>query len=126
MSRYRALVLSQIPIALLGAGFCYELHRTRLALEKGIKMKHIEEQMILEGEIDVIKRGTLVNRVSELYNNITVFIKVLPASLQHLFFRYLLEIGDSGFHNVLLRNDESENLIAGSNQCSTIDGNGRV
>jgi len=39
MSRYRTLTMTQIPLAILGAHLCYEMHKIRLALDKmaGIK-----------------------------------------------------------------------------------------
>ena len=51
-----------------------------------------------------------VNRISDL-SILSSDVKI--AVLQHLYFRYLLNIGDSGDHNILLREDSSDKLIAG-------------
>ena len=64
----------------------------------------------IQTDVLVLPRCSVVNRISEIEqpdNDIKL------AVLQHLYFRYLLGIGDSGDHNILLREDGSEQLIAG-------------
>lgn len=69
----------------------------------------------IEKDVMVIPRGGAVWRVSdaEKYGRLQEEIK--SAALQHLYFRFLLDIGDSGTHNILMREDYgvSGRLIAG-------------
>ncbi len=65
----------------------------------------------LETNVEVIKRGTFVKRVSELEEP---HGEIKIASLQHLYLRYLLDIGDSGTHNILVREDQTERFVVGN------------
>jgi hypothetical protein len=78
----------------------------------------------VDADCRVIDRGTLIVRVSERekvkrggrYERHPDFDEeVALASLQHLYLRHLLDIGDSGTHNILIRPDreQSGRLIAG-------------
>ena len=64
--------------------------------------------------VKIYPRG-VVKRISDIINlypaKFTNEIKI--ATLQHLYFRYLLNAGDSGTQNVLYREDGSDKLIAG-------------
>ena len=64
----------------------------------------------IQKDVLILPRKTAVNRASDL-EEISSDLKI--AILQHLYFRYLLNIGDSGDHNILIREDSSDKLIAG-------------
>lgn len=56
----------------------------------------------LEKDVTVATRGSVVNRICELEKTPGVLTdKHKIAVLQHLYIRYLLNIGDSGTHNIL-------------------------
>ncbi len=66
---------------------------------------------------DVVQRQTLLRRASEIekikvgsrYQSHPQFDpQVAKASLQHLYLRYLFNIGDSGTHNILVRDDRQQ------------------
>jgi hypothetical protein len=69
----------------------------------------------IEKNVPVIPRGGAVWRVSDVEKNGRLTNNIKLAALQHLYFRFLLDIGDSGTHNVLMRDDydKSGRLIAG-------------
>jgi len=56
----------------------------------------------LETNVKVVRRGAAVKRVSEIEvtEQLTEGIKL--AAMQHLYLRFLLDIGDSGTHNILI------------------------
>lgn len=69
----------------------------------------------LESGVKIVRRGAALRRVSDVegYKSMPDGLKL--ATLQHLYLRFLLDIGDSGTHNVLIREDHpvSGRLIAG-------------
>ena len=69
----------------------------------------------IETNVPVVPRGSAVWRVSDVENNGRLTDDIKLAALQHLYFRFLLDIGDSGTHNVLVRDDyvSTGRLIAG-------------
>ena len=69
----------------------------------------------IELSVKVVPRGAAVWRVSDIEGPILFADKIRQAALQHLYFRFLLDIGDSGTHNILVRRDyeNSGRLIAG-------------
>lgn len=69
----------------------------------------------IEKNVKVITRGKHVNRVSDLEGTALLTDDIKWASLQHLYLRFLLDIGDSGTHNVLVRKDfdNTGRLVAG-------------
>jgi len=69
----------------------------------------------IETDVPVIPRGGAVWRVSDVEKNGRLADDIKLASLQHLYFRFLLDIGDSGSHNILIREDHdaSGRMIAG-------------
>ncbi len=71
----------------------------------------------IEKDAPVVPRGEAVMRVSEVEKNrpLTLIDDIKLAVLQHLYLRFLLGIGDSGTHNVLIREDyeSTGRLIAG-------------
>lgn len=78
--------------------------------------KAIEFEIVsskLEIDVPVIKRGSFIQRFSEIEDEI-MDEDYLIAVLQHLYIRFLLGIGDSGTHNILVREDNSERLIVGN------------
>ena len=69
----------------------------------------------LETDVPVVTRGGCVRRVADVENNGRLTNEAKLAALQHLYFRFLLGIGDSGTHQILIREDfkTSGRLIAG-------------
>jgi hypothetical protein len=69
----------------------------------------------LETNVKVVPRGVAVWRVSDIEGTGQLTDDVKLATLQHLYLRFLLDIGDSGTYNVLIRedHDSSGRLIAG-------------
>ena len=87
----------------------------------GNKESAIEKTSKLENKVSIFPRKTLIHRVSDMT---TPGDKILQASLQHLYIRYILNIGDSGDHNILVRNrNNSQKLIAGIDLEETRSGN---
>ena len=73
------------------------------------------ESSKIETDVPVVPRGGAVWRVSDVEKNGQLTDGIKSAALQHLYFRFLLDIGDSGTHNILIRedNDTTGRLIAG-------------
>ncbi len=69
----------------------------------------------IEMNAKIVRRGEAVKRISDLEGSERLTQEIKLASLQHLYLRFLLDIGDSGTHNVLIREDNpvSGRLIAG-------------
>jgi hypothetical protein len=69
----------------------------------------------IEEDVKVLQRSTMVSRVSEIEETDKLTNDIKVASLQHLYLRFLLDIGDSGTHNILVRQDSEVGgrLIAG-------------
>jgi hypothetical protein len=65
----------------------------------------------IETEVNIYPRGIICRPQDMTSTNLTDEIRV--AILQHLYFRHILHIGDSGPHNILKREDGSSQLIAG-------------
>jgi hypothetical protein len=91
---------------------CY-LVAPNLGKRKNIPFEFVTTK--IETNVKVVLRGKAIKRVSDIEEteNLTDDIKL--ATLQHLYFRFLLGIGDSGTYNVLVREDNNsiERLIAG-------------
>jgi hypothetical protein len=82
------------------------------------RSKHIPYEVVnskIEMNAKIVKRGEAVRRVSDLEGTERLTAEIKLAALQHLYLRFLLDIGDSGTHNVLIREDNpaSRRLIAG-------------
>lgn len=82
------------------------------------KWKNIPIELVTTGveeNAPVVPREVAVMRVLELENNGQLTDDIKLASLQHLYLRFLLGIGDSGTNNVLVREDSDSTgrLIAG-------------
>lgn len=69
----------------------------------------------LEGNVQVVPRGGFVSRVSDVEKNGQLTDDIKLAALQHLYLRFLLGIGDSGTHNILIRQNSNHTgrLVAG-------------
>lgn len=69
----------------------------------------------IETNVKVVPRGEAVRRVSDIEGTALLKENIKLASLQHLYLRFLLDLGDSGTHNILVREDygRSSRLIAG-------------
>jgi hypothetical protein len=59
----------------------------------------------LESNVKIIKRKTVIYRISDI--TLLIDNNLIIDSLQYLYFLYLLNIGDYGFHNILLQEDET-------------------
>jgi hypothetical protein len=59
----------------------------------------------IERNAKIVKRGDAVERVSDREGTDWLSQGIKLAALQHLYLRFLLDIGDSGTHNVLIRED---------------------
>ena len=82
------------------------------------KRKNIRFELVttkIEKDVKVIQRGEHVNRVSDLEGTALLTDDIKWASLQHLYLRFLLDLGDSGTHNILIRKDydSTGRLVAG-------------
>ena len=82
------------------------------------KRKNIPFELVttkIETNVKVVPRGEAVRRVSDIERNGQLTDDIKSATLQHLYLRFLLDIGDSGTHNVLIREDydSTGRLIAG-------------
>ena len=82
------------------------------------KRKNIPFDLVttkIEENVKVVPRGGHVNRISDIEENGLLTDDIKSAALQHLYLRFLLDIGDSGTHNVLIRqnNGSTGRLIAG-------------
>jgi hypothetical protein len=86
----------------------------------------------IETNIKVLPRKSFIYRVSDLdwsKINTEKAIKIKIAVLQHLYLRYILSIGDSGEHNILVREDDNKSLIAGidlEEECTKIGGEKKI
>jgi DNA polymerase III subunit gamma/tau len=69
----------------------------------------------IEKNVKVALEGSLISTVEDIESNGQLTGEIKSATLQHLYLRFLLDIGDSGTHNVLVRKDNksAERLIAG-------------
>ena len=65
----------------------------------------------IETEVNIYPRGIICRPQDMMPTNLTDEMRV--AILQHLYFRHILHIGDSGPHNILKREDGSSQLISG-------------
>ena len=82
------------------------------------KEKNIRFEMVttkIEKNVKMIPRGEHVMRVSEIEGTALLTDDIKLAALQHLYLRFLLDLGDSGTHNILIREDydNTGRLVAG-------------
>jgi hypothetical protein len=82
------------------------------------KWKNIPFELVttkIETNVKVVPRGEAVQRVSDVEGTEQLTEDIKVAALQHLYLRFLLDMGDSGTHNVLVREDyhRTGRLIAG-------------
>jgi len=61
----------------------------------------------IDQEVLVLGRRTFVDRVSDREKTDELAREQAEAALQHLYFRYLMNVGDSGTHNILVRHQSS-------------------
>ncbi|BBO74562.1 hypothetical protein DSCW_19790 [Desulfosarcina widdelii] len=59
----------------------------------------------LEANVPVVTKGGCVRRVADIESNGQMTNEAKRIVLQHLYFRFLLGIGDSGTHQILIRED---------------------
>jgi hypothetical protein len=91
----------------------YYLASPNIGSRKSIAFEVVNSKIEMNAKI--VKRGEAVGRVSDLEGTERLTLEIKLAALQHLYLRFLLDIGDSGTHNVLIREDNpaSGRLIAG-------------
>ncbi len=97
---------------------CWEDNQYYLVAPNVGKTKDIPFEIVsskIETNVKVVPRGGCVWRVSDAEKNGRLTDDIKIAALQHLYFRFLLGIGDSGTHNVLVREEykTAGRLIAG-------------
>jgi hypothetical protein len=93
-----------------GTGQVYHLVARNLGCYEERQTERVST--LIDTDVEVIQRGTCIKRISEV-EKVKQGSRFVPhpdfdeqtalASLQHLYFRYLLNIGDSGTHNILAR-----------------------
>jgi len=69
----------------------------------------------VETDVKVLRRGSHINRLIELEKDQSNFQndgkqQICQACLQHFYLRYILNIGDSGTWNILLRRDDIKGI----------------
>lgn len=68
----------------------------------------------IEDNVKILRRGSHVNRLIELEKDASNFQndnkQLCQASLQHFYLRYILNIGDSGTWNILVRRDGNKGI----------------
>jgi hypothetical protein len=91
----------------------YYLSAPNIGKRKSIPFEVVNSK--LEMNVKVVPRGAAVERVSDIEETDHLTEEIKLATLQHLYLRFLLDIGDSGTHNVLIREDfdRTGRLIAG-------------
>jgi hypothetical protein len=96
-----------------GSGGVYLIYKN-VGTEPTEKDSEISSTKI-DKNVRVLRRGTFVQRVSECEKSSRLTEEIARPALQHLYFRYLMGVGDSGTHNVLLRRDTnvSKRVVAG-------------
>lgn len=96
-----------------------ELGRTYLVYENvGMPPKQTDAKRAstkIDRDVLVLGRGTFVQRVSDRERAGELTTQQAEAALQHLYFRYLMNVGDSGTHNILVRHQPSSDgqLVVG-------------
>ena len=96
----------------------YDDNQFYLAAQNVGKRKNIPFERVttkIETNVKVVPRGKSVMRVADIEGTELLADDIKLASLQHLYLRFVLDVGDSGTHNVLIREDgdSTERLIAG-------------
>ena len=64
----------------------------------------------VEKNVQVLRRGSHIHRLVELENDQDNFPEIYRATIQHFYLRYLLNVGDSGTWNILVRRDEDQRI----------------
>ena len=91
----------------------YYLAAANVGRQKDIPFDVVNSKIEMNAKI--VRRKDAVDRVSDVEGTERLTEDVKLATLQHLYLRFLLDIGDSGTHNVLIREDFSASgrLVAG-------------
>jgi hypothetical protein len=91
----------------------YYLAATNVGRQKDIPFDVVSSK--IEKNVKIVKRGDAVDRVSDVEGTERLTEDIKLAALQHLYLRFLLDIGDSGTHNILIREGypTSGRLISG-------------
>jgi hypothetical protein len=97
---------------------CWDDNQHYLVAPNVGKWENIPSELVstkIETNVKVVPRGKAVRRVSDMESTGQLTDDIKLATLQHLYLRFLLDIGDSGTYNVLIRedHDSSGRLIAG-------------
>ncbi|MGB6012106.1 MAG: hypothetical protein WBI57_12650, partial [Desulfobacterales bacterium] len=97
---------------------CGDDNQYFLAASNVGKWKNVSFELVstkIETNVKVVQKGKVIKRVSDIESNGLLTDEIKSATLHHLYLRFLLDIGDSGTHNVLIREDydSTGRLIAG-------------
>jgi hypothetical protein len=91
----------------------YFLAAANVGRQKDIPFDVVNSKIEMNAKI--VRRKDAVDRVSDVEGTERLTEDIKLAALQHLYLRFLLDIGDSGTHNILIREDypTSGRLISG-------------
>jgi hypothetical protein len=85
---------------------CWDENEYYLVAPNVSKRKNIPFEVVstkIEENVKVVPRGAAVKRVLEIEKTGRLTDEIKLAALQHLYLRFILDIGDSGTHNILIR-----------------------
>ncbi|CAF3838191.1 unnamed protein product, partial [Rotaria sordida] len=92
----------------------YYLKQKSLGKLSTLESDHEVVTTKIETNIKVLRRGSHINRLIELENDKSNFQNdkkyLCQACLQHFYLRYILNIGDSGTWNILVRRDHNQGI----------------
>ncbi|CAF0994819.1 unnamed protein product [Rotaria sordida] len=92
----------------------YYLKQKSLGKLSTLESDHEVVTTKVETNIKVLRRGSHINRLIELENDKSNFQNdkkyLCQACLQHFYLRYILNIGDSGTWNILVRRDHNQGI----------------
>lgn len=97
-------------------GTCYYLSVENIGNPDRMQVR--PAKTMVDASFEVIERGSMLRRVMEIekvkrgsrwVGHPAFDVCVAIASLQHLYLRYLFNVGDSGTHNILIREDRATN-----------------
>jgi hypothetical protein len=91
----------------------YYLAAANVGRQKDIPFDVVSSK--IEMNVKIVRRKDSVDRVSDVEGTERLTEDIKLAALQHLYLRFLLDVGDSGTHNILIRKDylTSGRLISG-------------
>lgn len=110
---YRSIVDWHSIVKITNTNDYYLKQKALGELSSGDKNHEIMTTKI-ESNVKVLRRGSHINRLNELEKDKSNFKdenkEILQGCLQHMYLRYLLNIGDSGTWNILVRRDDVKGI----------------